>query len=593
MLVLGLTTEDDSGAAVVRDGQILSAVNEERLSRIKLVEGFPRASINEVMRLAEIDTEQIDAVVVAAKRSKYMNELAPSNGWLDVNGNGFSSSIKKLGGRFAAYRDKFPPLEDAYYALLQPTFVRRRRAISHVIRSEYGFQCPIYFVDHHLAHIASAYFTSGYEDALVISLDGGGDGKSSTVYKVRDGQFDQLHEVSAYDSLGNYYAYATILCGFKAHRHEGKVTGLAAHGEGRYIDLLQEFIDEEGGTLQNKGGVVFSPAVVALRDALPTDYRREDLAASIQRHSEQIVRRYVQHWVRHSHMQNIALAGGVFANVRINQEIHEIPELNNVFVHPHMVDGGLATGAALAACIPGITRQTMQRESDSLADVYLGPGFSDSEIANTLAEHGVTPGKLDRPIEDRVAELLAEGYTVARVNGRMEYGPRVLGNRSILYQPGDRSVNDWLNLNLKRTEFMPFAPSVLYEDRHTCFEDVDGAEHAAEFMTITFQCKPWMREAMSGVVHLDGTARPHLVRKDRNPGFHRIIESFKEITGLPAVINTSFNMHEEPIVCTADDSVRAFLAAKIDYLAIGPYLIQHPSPMERELTPVRKRIPVQ
>ena len=593
MLVLGLTTEDDSGAAIVRDGQILAAVNEERLSRIKLVEGFPRASINEVMRIAKINADQIDAVIVAAKRSKYINALKPSNGWLEANGNGLASSIKKLGGKFASYRETLPPLEDAYYALLQPTFVSRRRSISKVIRNEYGFQCPIHYVDHHLAHIASAYFTSGYDDALVISLDGGGDGKSSTVYKVREGQFEKLHEVSAYDSLGNYYAYATILCGFKAHRHEGKVTGLAAHGEGRYIDLLQDFIDEEAGTIQNKGGVVFSPAVAALREELPDGYLREDLAASIQRHSEHIVRRYVGHWVRRSEMSNVALAGGVFANVRINQEIHEIPEVDNVFVHPHMVDGGLAAGAALAACIPGITSEPMGRVSDPLSDVYLGSGLRDSEIADALTEHGVLPQQLDGSIEDRVAELLADGYTVARVNSRMEYGPRALGNRSILYQPGDRSVNDWLNSNLKRTEFMPFVPSVLYEDRHTCFEGVDGAEHTAEFMTITFQCKPWMHEAMGGVVHLDGTARPHLVRRDRNPSFHRIISSFKDITGLPAVINTSFNMHEEPIVCTAADSVRAFLAAKMDYLAIGPYLVQHPSPVERELAPARGRSFVQ
>ena len=412
MLVLGLTTEDDSGAAIVRDGQILAAVNEERLSRIKLVEGFPRASINEVMRLARIDANQIDAVVVAAKRSKYINELAPSNGWLDVNGNGFASSIKKLGGRFASYREKIPPLEDAYYALLQPTFVRRRRSITRVIRSEYGFQCPIHFVDHHLAHVASAYFTSGYEDALVISLDGGGDGKSSTIYRVREGQFEQLHEVSAFHSLGNYYAYATILCGFKAHRHEGKVTGLAAHGEARFIDLLQEFIEENAGTLKNKGGVVFSPAVDALRDALPGDYRREDLAASIQRHSENIVRRYVRYWLRLSEMRNVALAGGVFANVRINQVIHEIPEVDNVFVHPHMVDGGLAAGAALTACIPGITGASMERVSEPLTDVYLGPRFSDSDIVGALAEHGVELQRLDHPIEDQVAELLAALFDI-------------------------------------------------------------------------------------------------------------------------------------------------------------------------------------
>jgi carbamoyltransferase len=167
----------------------------------------------------------------------------------------------------------------------------------------------------------------------------------------------------------------------------------------------------------------------------------------------------------------------------------------------------------------------------------------------------------------------------------MEYGPRALGNRSILYHPTDRSVNDWLNKNLQRTEFMPFAPSTLYEARERCFERLAGAEHAAEFMTITFHCTPWMQRHMPGVVHLDATARPHLVRRDRNPSYYRIIEAFARRTGLPAIINTSFNMHEEPIVCTADDCLRAFLAGNLDFIALGPYLIRHPKGVTRPLIP--------
>jgi carbamoyltransferase len=193
---------------------------------------------------------------------------------------------------------------------------------------------------------------------------------------------------------------------------------------------------------------------------------------------------------------------------------------------------------------------------------------------------------LSQPLEEEVAELLAQGYVVARASGKPPYGPRALGNRSILYQPTDRSVNDWLNQNLKRTEFMPFAPSVLYEERETCFENLEGAQHSAEFMTITFDCTPWMRENMEGVVHIDGTARPQLVKQDVNPEYHRIIAAFHRRTGLPGIINTSFNMHEEPIVYTADDCVRAFLDGNLDYLALGKHLVKHPRGLTHELIPV-------
>ena len=189
------------------------------------------------------------------------------------------------------------------------------------------------------------------------------------------------------------------------------------------------------------------------------------------------------------------------------------------------------------------------------------------------------------PMPDVIAGLLTEGYVVARAAGRMEYGPRALGNRSILYQPSDRDVNDWLNKNLRRTEFMPFAPAVLHAEREWCFGDMTGAEHPAEFMTMTFHCTPAMRDAMAGVVHLDGTARPQLVRADRNPGFHAILTAFRERSGLPGVINTSFNMHEEPIVCSADDAVRAFLEGHLDYLALGGQLIRHPRGVMRVLRP--------
>jgi len=588
MRVLGLGTEGDSGAAIVEDGRILAAVNEERISRLKLVEGFPRGSIQEVLRRTGTTIADLDAVLVASTHDLFVNELRPFDGWFQHRIDGVGTYLKRATGKFARYRDQLPFLETGYYALLTPSFLYRRWAIRRILRNEFGVRCPIRFVDHHLAHIASAYFTSGYDDALVLSVDGGGDGKSALAYAVRDGRFEPLHEVSAYNSLGNYYAYVTHLCGFKAMKHEGKITGLAARGEPKYVDLLRSFIDERDGTFINRGRVAAFEALRELERRLPRDWTREDLAASIQRHTEDLTRRFARYWASRTGLRNLALAGGVFANVRVNEEVLNLPEVDRIFIHPHMGDGGLPVGAALAACIPGLLQETMPRDPEPLPDVYLGPDLSERAIAEALSGAGLVPEQVDGPLEERIADLLVDGYVVARANGRMEYGPRALGNRSILYHPTDRAVNDWLNKNLRRTEFMPFAPSVLAEAAEDCFEDLEGGEHAAEFMTITFRCTPWMRARMRGVVHLDGTARPQLVRRDRNPGYYRIIEAFHRRTGLPAIINTSFNMHEEPIVCSAADCVRAFLDGNLDYLAIGPHLVKHPRGVTHALKPVER-----
>ena len=587
MRVLGITTEGDGGAVVAEDGRVLAAVNEERLCRLKLVVGFPRGAIREVLRLAQTTVDELDAVVVASERATFVDELEPFDGWFQHSPHGFADFLRQsVASKFARYGNSLPILQSAYYALLTPSFWNRRRVIRRILRDEFRVRLPIKFIDHHFAHVASAYFTGGFRDALAVSIDGGGDGRSALVCAVRNGRFEYLHEVSAYNSLGNYYAYVTHICGFKAQKHEGKITGLAAHGEPKYLPLLEEFITFEDGSFRNRGGVVFQGAIAELRRRLPAGWTREDLSASIQRHCEDLARRFVQHWARRSGLHDVAMAGGVFANVRVNQEVHALPEVDRVFIHPHMGDGGMSAGAALAASVPGVIEKTMPTTLESIPDAYLGADLAEEEVASAMQEHGLQPEPDDGPIEQRIADLLADGYVVARANGRMEYGPRALGNRSILYQPTDPKVNEWLNERLFRTEFMPFAPAVLYEEREKCFKHVAGAEHAAEFMTITFNCTPWMCEHMKGVVHLDDTARPQLVRRDRNPSFYRIIEAFYQRTGLPGIINTSFNMHEEPIVCSAEDCVRAFLQGNLDYLAIGPYLIKHPCGMPHPMRPV-------
>jgi carbamoyltransferase len=586
MRVLGIGDHIISGAAIVEDGRVLAAVNEERLVRKKLVMGFPRKSIAEVLRLADLRPDQIDYVAVASKQGHFLNEYVDfGDGLFGVDRGLIKGLFFSVGSKLSFLREKVPFLESLYYDLRKPVYAQRQREIRRVLKTEFGFHCPVEFIEHHFAHACSAYYTSGYGDALVATLDGSGDGSSSAVYEVTGGKWRRLHQVAGFDSLGNYYAYVTQICGFTAGKHEGKITGLAAYGKNAYGEILDRFIQYRDGTMVNVGNTWYSDALKKLRAALPAEFSKADLASSIQTHAEAITTRYLGYWRQNTGQKNLALAGGVFSNVKINQRVHEIPGVESVFIHPAMSDEGLPLGAALAS-IYQKSPEPAQLPTRCLDTVYLGPEFSNQEITSCLEKEGVKY-MYHEHCEEEIARLVDEGYVVARVTGRMEYGPRALGNRSILYRPDEPSVNDWLNKNLKRTEFMPFAPSTLAEDADKYYVGVDGARDAARFMTITFDCTEEMRKRCPGVVHVDGTARPQLVRRQDNPSYYGIIKAFKERTGLSCVVNTSFNIHEEPIVCTPSDAVRAFKEGHLDVLAIGPFVAMNPQFKDR---PQRKKL---
>ncbi len=582
MLVLGLTDGITCGAAVVRDGVILSAINEERLSRLKMAYGFPRESIAEVLRIAGVTAQDIDLVTAATRNNYFFDGLRPFDGWLERDKGVVRNTVFGAAARLGFLVNSVPGLEALYYGTRAPVFAKRRKSIAGILRDEFGIMAPLEFVDHHLAHATSTYFTSGFEDALVVSMDGGGDAASSHVYDVRDGVFERVGRTSAYNSLGNYYSYVTHLCGYKAQKHEGKITGLAAHGQPVHKKLLNSLITFRKGQIRNVGGRVFMGAVRQLRDRLPPDWTHEDLAASIQTHCEDVAIAYLRQFVRPDQPRDVALAGGLFANVRINQKVYECPGVERVFVHPGMTDCGLAVGAALAPCMRNRKGPTMPWNRDTVRDVYAGPEFASREIETELEKSGLS---YDKPasIAAETARLLAGGHVVARFDGRMEYGPRALGNRSILFHPAEPSVNDWLNKRLHRTEFMPFAPATLIEAAARSYRGHANAEETARFMTITFDCSDEMRQSCPGVVHVDGTARPQLVARSDNPRYYDVIEEFEKLTGIPTVINTSFNMHEEPIVCTPADAIRAFRLGHLDYLSIGGFLVPSPDPVERDL----------
>jgi carbamoyltransferase len=301
---------------------------------------------------------------------------------------------------------------------------------------------------------------------------------------------------------------------------------------------------------------------------LAAQFPMVDVAAAYQRALEVLSCELVDHWLRATGARHVVLSGGVTANVKMNQRIHEIEGVEGIFIYPNMGDGGCGTGLALHASWRGGTRE-------SIHDVYWGPEFSEREMLDAIRRAGLA---CDRPqnLARHLAEKVHAGWVIARCSGRMEYGPRALGNRSILYHGREPKVNQWLNKRLGRTEFMPFAPVTLWVARHRCYHGLAGGEHAAEFMTLTFDCTDFMKQHCPAAVHVDGTARPQLVRREVNPEYHQILVEHERLSGSPSLINTSFNMHEEPIVCSPMDALRAFLDGRIDGLALGPFFVANP-----------------
>jgi carbamoyltransferase len=581
MKILGISDGMTGGAALLEDGRVISAINEERLIRKKMATGFPKESIEKVLEVTNTSPEEIDSIAVASVNEYFRENATAYEGWFKKDQGWLKETMLEVASYVPVVLGASPALRSSYYGLKTLFGRKRRKDMVSLLRRNWGFNCPVKFIDHHFAHACSAYFTSGLRDATVITMDGAGDYSSSKVYLVKDGEFKEFCNIDSFDSIGNYYAYITHICGFKAHKHEGKITGLAAYGKPVYVDLLRKFISYEEGRTVNKGKLFYWSAIRGIRNALPKLFNIEDLATSMQVLLEEVCCKYVKYWIEKTGCGDLALAGGVFANVKLNQRIHELEGVNSVFIHPGMGDEGLAVGAAFA-----LANELSMTNGDritpyQLRDVYLGPEYSDEEMLREIEEEGLKAEYVE-DIEPRIAQILSDGYVVARFAGRMEYGPRALGNRSILYQPTDPSVNDWLNKKLKRTEFMPFAPVTLEEYVDQCYENIKGAEYTAKFMTITFNCTEWMKKHCPAVVHVDNTARPQIIDKGTNPSYYRILEEYKKITGLPSIINTSFNMHEEPIVCTPRDAIRAFKLGHLDYLAMGNFLVSNPNGLPKK-----------
>jgi carbamoyltransferase len=607
--ILGISPLDkDASASLVEDGHVLFAAGEERFNRVKQTPGFPRRAIEAALEATGTDPAQIDVVAYPFltwdKEAELIHEaLEAEEQWQRVFQEpdlqrALSVAEARVPRRTSAVHGLREPNQKMEKGFLKELFYRLAggtRAVSRGVATRasrewgqrasaehkqwqgelesgltsLGLGTKLKRAEHHLSHAANAYIASGFERALVVTIDGYGTGLAGSVSLGDHGKLRRLHNLRFPHSLGSFYEMVTSSLGFHPDRHAGKIVGLAAYGDPAVLsDVLLGRIEQRPGDFR-----LLENLNVHFSRHLASRFPMVDLAAAWQHVLEVVSTNLVRHWVRETGCANVVLSGGVAANVKLNQRVHELEEVERTFVYPNMGDGGCGTGLAMLWSLGGKLRP-------SIRDVYYGPSYTPAEIKAELERAGLA---YDAPanLTAEVARRIHSGEVIGRFDGRMEYGPRALGNRTILYHAREPEVNQWLNKRLGRTEFMPFAPVTLWEARDRCYVNVAGAEHTAEFMTITFDCTDFMKQSCPAAVHVDGTARPQLIRRELNPGYYDILKEYEKLSGLPCLINTSFNMHEEPIVCSPNDAVRAFLLGKLDGLAIGPYFVPHPSRLER------------
>ena len=550
----------DSSAAVFDDYRLVAAVQEERLTRLKgSGDGVPWLAIDEVLRIAGWTRRDVDAI--ASTRAFYPSTYLrlPLRRELD-------HAVRRWSGREPGLREMWRECQRQGTTDTGAIFAAARFLDLNGFRPDTKY----HFANHHEAHALPALFFTDWQDALIVTADGIGDNVSYSMRALRDGALDchfgddrdLLRKLKA-NSIGQAYSFATALCGFKKLRHEGKLTGLAAFGEPTLApEMARHFrLGTDGLVATDFSGEI------AIGDAMAqicAGASRETIAASIQKVAEDLMLDVTRHWLTRTKVRHLGLGGGLFANVRLNRLLAESCPLDEVFVFPAMGDDGLCVGAALAFLLARDGLPAWLARRYRLDTVYLGADH-DRDIDAALAAAPGVRREAGPPVDATVARLRA-GQCGAAYLGRMEFGPRALGARSIVASPSDHAINDDLNRRLERSEFMPFAPYVLDEDAERVFDITPVNRYAARFMTITCGVKPEWQTKIPAVVHVDGTARPQIVRDAENPLYAAILRGFRDATGLPVLVNTSFNVHEEPIVNRPAECVRALVDGRIDFV---------------------------
>ena len=571
MKILGLASPfgHDASAALIIDGKIVAAAEEERFTRNKHASGeMPVHAVSFCLKTAGIRPKDVDCVAypwsVKALREKR---------WEHFKRTIFSSPSR-------AYKKFFRN---------QKEFKGQKNYINNCLK-ECGFDVKktrIEWVEHHLAHAASSFYPSGFSEAAILSVDGGGEITSTLLGMAGQQKITKIKEIVSPDSLGNFYATITDYLGFQREDGEYKVMGMAPYGDSRKVNLdhIVWWIDQKKTYRCNEDYVwvkrtkrfrmdkVYSKQMVhefgpeRAGDSLSEPYIH--IAAATQAKLEEITLKLVDAYLTDELKKHktLCFSGGCALNVSLNRKLLEHPLIERLWVQPASHDAGGSLGAAAY-----VAAQNGEKIA-AMEHVYLGPEFDNKEIEKALQSSGFQFQYVD-DICLRVAELLTQGEIIGWFQGKMEWGPRALGNRSIVGNPTIKGTNDRINTIIKfRENWRPFCPSILKEFAN----DILGSDHPAPFMTLAFKVTPPWRNRIPEAVHVDGTCRPQVVEERLNPKYHRLIKNFYQKTNIPAVINTSLNRRGEPMVCSPEDALTMFKESGLEYLAIGDFLVRKTS----------------
>lgn len=554
MRILGIHDGHTSTAALFEDGKIVAAASEERFNRNKCFAGFPEKTISWILESTGTDPDDLDLVVFPT------TTVPLEQGQLDLKESntlfrrGVSLSTRILPGSLVGAESLVP----VYQRLRKRSLSSQKKTLASL-----GIKAPVRVYDHHTAHAAAALF-SGMKKTLVFTLDGSGDGYAGSVWLYEDGQMEEKSRISAYNSVGEIYTRVTQYLGMKPLEHEFKVMGLAPYAPEKLGNIAYEkfgkMFKAEGLRIKNTSGRWGLEFFKLLKDEL-SGVRFDAIAYGLQKRFEEVATSWVKNWMDEIGVRDLVLSGGSFMNVKLNGKI--LGMADNLFVFPSCGDESLAlTGAGLAYF------SETGKIPEKLGPIYFGPEHEFSPAS--VKDERISIKKVNSP-ERRIAELVAGGKIVARSSGPMEWGARALGNRSIMANASNLKAVWKINKAIKRRDFwMPFAPSVQNRWKDRYFE---GAVQAP-YMILGFPTKELAREHLVAALHQgDMTGRPQTVTSEWSPEYHKILKWYERKTGMGGFLNTSFNLHGDPIVNTPRDAVYTFINSELDYLFIGDHMV--------------------
>ncbi|HOX86300.1 MAG TPA: carbamoyltransferase C-terminal domain-containing protein [bacterium] len=574
MIVLGFNdcsgNHYNSSVALVKDGKLIFAASEERYTRIKYDRAFPKNALQAALRFGGVELDEVDYFAVGYPPSAFYSDLFKRH-WLDLPRSVLSLSPS---GIFGLGKYLLPNFRKMYRPKTQKGGLK-----SLGVPLE-----KIIFIDHHLSHASSAYYCSGFDSCMTISLDGfgpNGHGRnvSGQVYRCENQKMELVEELPLHATM-LWYSAVTVCLGLKFLDGEGKTMGLAAYGDpSRATAELREILfshrDGQWQAYPYWIDMIYTPrkeVLLASRTGrlirrLIKRYGRADVAAAAQRLLEETVIGWISHIHQRYPFKRLAVAGGTFLNVKLNKLIRENFDIDELFVHPHASDGGTAIGAALLVT----NQKTGETAAGRLNDADLGESYSDADIAAALrTADDIVYEYLGDRLPEAVGDALTEGKVVGWFQGRAEWGPRALGRRSVLADPRRPETREMINSKMKNRDwFMPFAPSCLEEYGSSFFKDFCPSP----FMTLAFDVYPDQARHIPAAIHVDRTARVHSVPKEHSL-YYRVIHRFYERTGVPVILNTSFNRHGLPIVETPSEAIEHLLWGCVHELAIGGYLVR-------------------